>query len=115
MNFNSDENRFLKENLYKLLDGEFPDFTEEQTNVATEVGFILNHITHQSSVGYIKNNLSYNGTSIDVNFNSDESYPFDISGLEIDEYILCTIRNMNEFKLLYQTFLRDYKLSKILK
>lgn len=113
-NFNllgSDANKFVKENLYGFLDGKYNSgFNEEQLEIAKQVGFILNHLTiNDMSFPNVKYVVSYGGSSIMVNFKVDIGH-----NIDVDAYIISTIKNTEDFNHLYLSFIRDYKIGKII-
>jgi hypothetical protein len=100
----SETNEKIKADLMKFVNGEFDSyFSKEQLKFATELSFLLNHISSE-------------GDSIIFKYNNDK---LKISGLNDNPYIteeeiFHTIKNEDIFKKSYKSFLREHKLNKLL-
>lgn len=101
----SETNEMIKADLIKFINGDYDDnFSKEQVAFATELSFLLNHITVVGDsviFEYNKQKIKISGLNDDVPCASEES---------ITHYI----KNENIFKISYKSFLREYKLNKLL-
>lgn len=99
----SEVNEMIKADLMKFVNDDYNNhFTKEQLEFATELSFLLNHITVV-------------GDSVIFEYNKDR---VKISGLHdipsgFSEGINY-IKNENIFKTSYKSFLREHKLNKLL-
>ena len=102
---------FIKVNLQNILDGKLNDkFSSEQLKMMLEMSFLYNHITFESDSVL----FDYNGQKVKVsNINQliHSQSPF---GINVEEQIFSTIKNQEEFKSSYASFLRDKKIDDIL-
>lgn len=100
----SETNEMIKADLMKFVNGDYDDnFSKEQIAFATELSFLLNHITTV-------------GDSIIFEYNKQK---IKISGLHDNPYvseevIIHHIKNESIFKSAYKSFLREHKLNKLL-
>jgi hypothetical protein len=100
----SETNEQIKADLMKFVNGEYDDyFTKEQIAMATEISFLLNHISSE-------------GDSVIFKYNNDK---VKISGLNdlpnfSEETIIHHIKSEEVFKRSYKSFLREHKLNKLL-
>ena len=107
--------KFIKENLYNFLNGDYNDkFDKDQIDILIETSFIFNHL---EVVGYTtgkgsgnKYNLKYNDLTFSLSFPEEDFY----TGISKEEMIISLIRNQDFFKKMFLSFMRDYKLGKIL-
>lgn len=100
----SETNEMIKADLMRFVNGEYDNyFTKEQLVLATEISFLLNHITVV-------------GDSVIFEYNKQK---IKISGLHdnphlSEELIIHHIKNESIFKSAYKSFLREHKLNKLL-
>lgn len=98
---------FIKDNLYGLLSGNYNDkFDKDQIDILIETSFIFNHLEVVDN----KYNLKYNELTFSLSFPEEDFY----IGVSKDEMIISLIRNQDFFKKMFLSFIRDYKLGKIL-
>ena len=99
---------YLRNNLENIMNGEWNyQFDELQLEHARKMSFLLNYITIKDS--YII--FEYNN-KIKYNFNCDPKD--DLLG-SFKEHMFSIIRNDKIFIVEYATFIRDWKIDKILK
>lgn len=102
---------YLRNNLENIMNGEWNlDFDELQIEQARKMSFLLNYITIKDSYIIFK----YNNHKIKYNFDCD---PVDYSfyGGDFKSHMFSMIKNDQSFITNYTTFLRDWKIDKILK
>lgn len=99
--------KFIKENLYNFLNGDYNDkFDKDQIDILIETSFIFNHLEVVDN----KYNLKYNDLTFSLSFPEEDFY----TGISKEEMIISLIRNQDFFKKMFLSFMRDYKLGKIL-
>ena len=100
----SETNEMIKADLMRFVNGDYNNhFTKEQLEFATELSFLLNHITVV-------------GDSVIFEYDKEK---VKISGLHDNPYlseesIIHHIKNKSIFKSAYKSFLREHKLNKLL-
>jgi len=101
----SETNEQIKADLMKFVNGEYNDyFTKEQIDMATEFSFLFNHISVEGD------SVIFEYGDEGIKLSNLHDMPF-IS----EDSIISMIRNDEFFKSSYKSFLRDYKLNKIIK
>jgi alanyl-tRNA synthetase len=101
----SETNEQIKADLMKFVNGEYNDyFTKEQIDMATELSFLFNHISVEGD------SVIFEYGDEGIKLSNLHDMPF-IS----EDSIISMIRNDEFFKSSYKSFLRDYKLNKIIK
>lgn len=101
----NDTNQFIKDNLQNIIDGKFDDkFSLEQIKMMLEMSFLYNHLRFEIDAILFE----YNGFTFKVSGIDSMHHP-----LSEDE-ILSIIRKDSVFKSACASFLRDYKIKKIL-
>lgn len=100
---------YLRNNLENIMNGEWvSQFDELQLEMVRKNSFMLNHITieHRCAI------FEYNDQKIKYNFNCD---PKDDLLDSFKEHMFSMIVNDKIFIAEYATFIRDWKIDKILK
>lgn len=101
--------KYLRDNLDNIMKGEWDDhFNEEQLDQARKMSFLLNHITQNERTIVFE----YNG--IKLSFPLEDPMDFQIYGIDQKSHIITQIKNTDIFLDAYKSFLRDWKIGKIL-
>lgn len=102
---------YLKDNLENIMNGEFEkEFTKEQLEYVRRESFMLNNIT----INPRDVTFEYGGHKLCYKFDCDPLY-FQMFGGDFKSHIFSTIRNDSQFENIYNSFIRDFKINKILK
>lgn len=105
---NTDE--YLRDNLENIMKGEWDNhFNESQLEIARKESFMLNHI----SIGERNITFEYDGKKTVYKFNSDP-LDFHMHGGDFKMHMLSMIKNDEAFLKSYKSFLRDWKIGKII-
>lgn len=103
---------YLRDNLDNIMNGEWDSqFDELQLEMARKNSFILNHITIENKCA----TFEYGDHKLNFNFQKQDPSEFKVYGLDLYSYVISTIRNDDNFISAYNSFLRDWKINKILK
>ena len=102
---------YLRDNLNNIMSGEWDSqFDELQLEMARKNSFMLNHITMEHRCAIFK----YNNQKIKYNFDCDPM-DYNLYGGDFKEHFFSMIVNDDNFISAYNSFLRDWKIDKILK
>ena len=109
MNIDSTD-EYLRDNLENIMKGEWDNhFNESQLEIARKESFMLNHI----SIGEKNITFEYGGEKIVYNFNSDP-FDFHMHGGDFKMHMLSMIKSDEAFLKAYKSFLRDWKIGRII-
>jgi hypothetical protein len=100
-------NKYIRENLNNIMNGEFDnEFIPEELDHFRKMSFLLNHIT------YIENKIvfEYNNLKISCDYKDTQNF----IGIDTEFYLTSKIKNTDDFIVSYKSFLRDWKITKIL-
>jgi uncharacterized protein (UPF0210 family) len=101
----SETNKYIKDNFKNFIEGCHNDkFNKDDIEMLIEISFILNHIEIKSD------SVIFEYGDEGIKLSNLHDMPF-IS----EDSIISMIRNDEFFKSSYKSFLRDYKLNKIIK
>jgi hypothetical protein len=101
---------YLRDNLENIMKGEWDNhFDSSQLEVARKESFMLNHI----SIEERNIMFEYNGIKIRYKFDSDPS-DFHMHDGDFKMHMLSMIKNDESFLKSYTSFLRDWKIGKII-
>ncbi len=101
--------KYLRDNLDNIMKGEWDDhFNEEQLDQARKMSFLLNHITQNERTIVFE----YNGIKLSCPL--EDPMDFQIYGIDQKSHIITQIKNTDIFLDAYKSFLRDWKIGKIL-
>jgi len=105
---NTDE--YLRDNLENIMKGEWDKhFDSSQLEIARKESFMLNHISIEE-----RNIIfEYNGLKIRYKFDSDP-LDFHMHGGDFKMHMFSMIKNDESFLKSYTSFLRDWKIGKII-
>ena len=102
--------KHLRDSLGAIMAGEWDShFTKEQLEFARKESFLLNHLRHEEG----KAIFEYEGVKIKYAFNCDLMELNLYSG-DLNMQINSMIRNDESFQKAYDSFLRDWKIGKII-
>jgi hypothetical protein len=104
-----DTDKYLRDNLDNIMKGEWDEhFNEEQLEQARKMSFLLNHITqNERTIVFEYNNLK-------INCVLEDPMDFQIYGIDQKSHVISQIKNTDIFLDSYKSFLRDWKIGKIL-
>lgn len=107
--------KHLRDSLGAIMAGEWDShFTKEQLEFARKESFLLNHLRHEEG----KAIFEYEDVKIKYGFNCDPTdlhhYSGDLNMGLMDMQINSMIRNDESFQKAYESFLRDWKIGKII-
>lgn len=109
MNIDSTD-EYLKNSLDAIMNGDWDDhFNESQLEIARKESFMLNHI----SIGERNITFEYGSEKIVYSFNSDP-LDFHMHGGDFKMHMLSMIKSDEAFLKSYKSFLRDWKIGKII-
>lgn len=101
---------YLRDNLENIMKGEWDNhFDESQLEMARKESFMLNHI----SIGESNITFEYGSEKIIYSFNSDP-LDFHMHGGDFKMHMLSMIKSDEAFLKSYKSFLRDWKIGKII-
>lgn len=101
---------YLKDNLENIMNGEFEkQFTKEQLEYVRKESFMLNNIT----INPRDVTFEYGGHKICYKFDCDP-LDFKMFGGDFKTHMFSMIRNDDSFITLYNSFIRDWKIGKII-
>lgn len=104
----SETNKYIKDNFKNFIEGYHSDkFNKDDIEMLIEISFILNHIEIKSD------SVIFEYGDEGIKLSNLHDMPFHKSWTE--DNIISMIRNDEFFKSSYKSFLRDYKLNKIIK
>lgn len=102
---------YLRDNLDNIMNGEWDSqFDELQLEMARKNSFMFNHITmeHRCAI------FEYNDQKLKYNFDCDPM-DYNLYGGDFKAHFFSMIVNDDKFISAYNSFLRDWKINKILK
>ena len=100
--------KYLRDNLDNIMKGEWDDhFNEEQLDQARKMSFLLNHITQNERTIVFE----YNGIKLSCPLEDPMELIF---GIDQKSHLISQIKNTDIFLDAYKSFLRDWKIGKIL-
>lgn len=100
--------KYLRDNLDNIMKGEWDDhFNEEQLEQARKMSFLLNHITQNERTIVFE----YNGIKLNCALEDPMELIF---GIDQESHLISQIKNTDIFLDAYKSFLRDWKIGKIL-
>jgi len=100
--------KYLRDNLDNIMKGEWDDhFNEEQLEQARKMSFLLNHITQNERTIVFE----YNGIKLSCPLEDPMELIF---GIDQESHVITQIKNTDIFLDAYKSFLRDWKIGKIL-
>jgi hypothetical protein len=101
---------YLRDNLTNIMNGEWDNhFDENQLGMARKESFMLNHI----SISERNITFEYGSEKIVYKFDADPS-DFNMFGGDFKMHMLSMIKNDEAFLKSYKSFLRDWKIGKII-
>ena len=101
---------YLRDNLENIMKGEWDNhFNESQLEIARKESFMLNHI----SIGERNITFEYGSEKIVYKFDADPS-DFNMFGGDFKSHMTQMIKNDEAFLKYYKSFLRDWKIEKII-
>jgi hypothetical protein len=101
---------YLRDNLENIMKGEWNNhFDESQLEMARKESFMLNHI----SIGERNITFEYGEVKTVYKFESDP-LDYQIFGGDLKMHMLSMIKNDESFLKSYTSFLRDWKIRKII-
>ncbi len=103
----SETNKYIKDNFKNFIEGYHNDkFNKDDIEMLIEISFILNHIEIKSDSIIFEYG--------DEGFKLSNLYGYG-EGFLTEDSMISMIRDDEFFKISYKSFLRDYKLNKIIK
>lgn len=104
----SETNQTIKDNLHKFMNGDFNDkLDDEQVKKVIEISFLFNHLSSIDSTLIFR----YNEVTIRINISDAFGIPQESFH---EEALISMFLGTDDFKRALSTFIRDYKLGKIL-
>ena len=101
---------YLRDNLENIMKGEWDShFNESQLEMARKESFMLNYIT----IGERNITFEYGSEKIVYRFDADPS-DFNMLGGDFKSHMTQMIKNDEAFLKSYKSFLRDWKIGKII-
>lgn len=104
----TDTNQYIKDNLENLIKETFSNkFTKEELHLILEISFLLNHIEFENPDTILFN---YDNFKIRIS----NIHEMTVTGLNLEDSIIHTIKSQVEFNNCFKSFLRDININKIL-
>ena len=106
-----DTDIYIKENLDKIMNGDWDkNFNnKEEIEMIKKTSFLYNHIKIEEKCIVFE----YNDKKVKYNYNSD-ILDYQINGGDFSLHMISLIRNDENFLRSYNSFLRDWKISKLI-